>query len=476
LTAIPSAVPSPASIQALFLGLSIVGCAHTPRPTDGSTAPGAYVIGPNVRVSVTHSSAEIFETQIAANPRRAGHLIACAIARTGDTTRNVFYVSSDGGRTWTHTLTIPTSVDPSCAIDADGVAYAASVHDSMPSTDSYLNVQRSSDGGQTWKESAVRVDTRSMDRSYVTVGDAPESRRDRVYVHAYRQTPKDENGRALVPHLVLYTSADSGRTFDRAVSVKTADFAAPWFFPANGTTLGNGVFLALAVSLDNTQRNMFRGRSDSGSAPHSVNGVLQLLTMREGEETPKLSRVSDAYYDWRVPQLSMSSLAVDRSHGPFRGRVYVVWPDARFGRRTQILFTTSNDTGRTWSAPRVVSDDSAFVTADRRPNNFMPMVAVNAQGVVGISWYDRRDSPNNLTYSPRFAASLDGGTTFLPSTGVSTSPNTLGANDRHLNGGDTSGLAPDAAGVFHLLWIDNRTGIGQAWTATVAVSANVRPR
>ena len=29
-----------------------------------------------------------------------------------------------------------------------------------------------------------------------------------------------------------------------------------------------------------------------------------------------------------------------------------------------------------------------------RPNNFMPMVTVNHRGVLGLSWYDRRNSPN----------------------------------------------------------------------------------
>jgi hypothetical protein len=54
---------------------------------------------------------------------------------------------------------------------------------------------------------------------------------------------------------------------------------------------------------------------------------------------------------------------------------------------------------------------------------------------------------------------------------VSTHPNLVKADehDNHFNGGDTAGLAADAAGVFHPLWIDNRTGIHQMWTAAVTV-------
>jgi hypothetical protein len=36
-------------------------------------------------------------------------------------------------------------------------------------------------------------------------------------------------------------------------------------------------------------------------------------------------------------------------------------------------------------------------------------------------------------------------------------------------GGDTNGLAADAAGIFHPVWVDNRNGVPQVWTAPVRV-------
>jgi hypothetical protein len=39
-----------------------------------------------------------------------------------------------------------------------------------------------------------------------------------------------------------------------------------------------------------------------------------------------------------------------------------------------------------------------------------------------------------------------------------------------LTGGDTAGLAASADGTFHALWIDNRTGVQQAWTAAITVA------
>jgi hypothetical protein len=133
----------------------------------------------------------------------------------------------------------------------------------------------------------------------------------------------------------------------------------------------------------------------------------------------------------------------------------------------------SSDQGRTWSAPRAVSEDTQDHTANQHANQFMPMVAVNREGVMGISWYDRHDHADNLGYWVRFAASTDGGATWLPSTRVSSAPHTA-SEDMRKNSGDTAGLVADAGGVFHPVWIDNRTGVPQMWTARVRVTARAR--
>src|SRR5204863_7612462 len=53
---------------------------------------------------------------------------------------------------------------------------------------------------------------------------------------------------------------------------------------------------------------------------------------------------------------------------------------------------------------------------------FMTTIAVNRNGVLGVMWYDRRDSPDNLGWTPRFSVSYDGGDTFVPSVKLATSP------------------------------------------------------
>src|SRR5205823_4093868 len=150
----------------------------------------------------------------------------------------------------------------------------------------------------------------------------------------------------------------------------------------------------------------------------------------------------------------------------------------------------SADKGKTWSAPAVVNDDRSFADRERKRDHILPAVTVNKDGVVGVTWYDRRESADNLGWRVRMAVSLDGGETFSSSVAVATGANAYTkdtrwpleaaapvdstANTMSLmffvdrffeNGGHTTGLAADADGVFHPVWIDNRTGTAQIWTA-----------
>jgi hypothetical protein len=421
----------------------------------GTSAFGqGYVVRRNVQVSAALPAVRHYETYVAADRKDARHLIACAyVVRPGNRVDTVFYVSFDRGDTWENTLTIPMAVDPSCAIGLDGAAFAASVHDLADEKGTpVLSVYRSGDGGRTWLASRVSVDAPPIDRAYLTVDDTDSAFKKRVYVHAYRYS------RTPPATVLFFPGGNEGRSFEKMLVNGAATFERPWFFPGNGVVGSDGAFYALMAEMDDSKRNMSY-RTDAASAPAAANSVLSVYVSRDGGKTLALAgKIADAFYDWRVPQVSMPSLAVDRS----RDRLYAVWPDARFEHRTQILFASSMDHGRTWTAPALIERDG---TAS---NSFMPVVAVNRSGVVGVSWYDRRDNSDNLGYYVRFAASVDGGKSWLPSVRVSSVAH-VADDDMRKNGGDTAGLTADADGVFHPVWIDNRTGIPQAWTAGVRV-------
>ena len=142
--------------------------------------------------------------------------------------------------------------------------------------------------------------------------------------------------------------------------------------------------------------------------------------------TPAVT-VSDFYLDWPPTFTSeIPYLAADPGSSQFKDRLYAVWPDRRSGR-LEILLAYSTDKGKTWSSPVTVNDDQAFPGGQRSgPDDCMPVVAVNKDGVVGVSWHDRRNNPDNLGWWIRFAASLDGGVTWLSSAQISEAPSSFG--------------------------------------------------
>lgn len=166
-------------------------------------------------------------------------------------------------------------------------------------------------------------------------------------------------------------------------------------------------------------------------------------------------------------------LAADASKGPYRDRLYWVCHDRP---NEHIYLNFSADRGETWSEPVVVNAGSG-----RNPRVDDAVIAVNREGVVAVTWYDARHDPRGYRGDFRcqelfFAASLDGGRTFLPEVKVSSAencPDTSAngeAGRRWPAGGDYHGLVAAADGSFHVLWADSREGIYKLRTATVRVA------
>lgn len=423
-----------------------------------SPASASYRIGPAIQITSTQRDLRHYEAYIGASPSRNGNLIACDyVVRPGADSDDLFYVSHDSGETWKLVLTMPHNTDPSCAIDATGVLFAAGVSNGARST---LSVMRSNNEGKSWETARIPSLPYDVDRPYLTVAGTGSRGDSAILVHSYRFSNN--------PAALFFISRDGGSTFAPPVIKPPLQFAKPWYFVGNGVAASGGVYYSLLAELDKTKKNMSY-RTDPASAPHSADALLEIFRSEDaGKRISLAGTIPGVYYDWRVPQLSMPSLALDETTGPHPGRLYVAWPDARYEQRTEILFAYSDDRGRTWSPARPVGEQSMTGQPNPIPNDFMPMIAVNRDGVVGISWYDRRNHPHNLAYDVRFAASLDGGETWLTSAQVSNAPFDPGTDTRK-NGGDTAGLAADAAGIFHLAWIANPGGTPQMWTAAVEV-------
>lgn len=469
----------------VLVALAAVACCNT--LTRGALPANAQItVGPNVQVSSARATIPHLEVTMAADRANPNRMIACSMLSGGVAA----YVTFDGGTTWSApvlTTGAPRINDPTCAYGPGGVVYLAHKlkETQGPSDLDRLMVHHSRDGGKTWD--ALTRGPQTTDRPWIAVDPRPGTGAwGRFYVsynyHVHGEAVKlGHSGDAgWLNGVALQASDDGGKTFTTfAMRALMGDSAHPHRQPGMGGT---------AVLSDGTVVVLYEHAIGGGANPKTGKTFVPLSSLKvlrstdRGDTFEPVVTVSEIKTSYNEPHTRgvTATLAVDPGSTAFRDRLYVVWGDVTTGH-TEILLASSADGGKTWSLPVRVSDATNATDAQREsggPDQFMPTVAVNKDGVIGVVWYDRRDNANNRDYYARFSASLDGGATWLPSVRVSTAANEPGKKNGSVTNGDTSGLAASADGKFHALWIDNRTGTPQVWTAPITVTGkaeNTRP-
>ena len=225
-------------------------------------------------------------------------------------------------------------------------------------------------------------------------------------------------------------------------------------------------------------------------------------------------------------------VAWDRTGGAHGDNIYIVW-DQVSGGTSDIWFRRSTDGGRSWSDQMRLNDNDPPVPGAPLDDRMLPVVEVNRDGVVGVAWYDRRRDETRRCWELYFTSSSDGGETFAANAPVASAPSCpppthapvarvhnvaadpdvkdlteeeiakmdlmqrmtiqmaeqsrnaraeyfgdLGHarlevsfdNARGNQPGHYLGLAGDANGAFHPLWISRRNGIDELFTTTVEVA------
>lgn len=465
--------------------LGAVAISLRPVGTRRAQAPATITVSRNVQVSAARPASPFNEVVIAAHPRDASRLMACAMLEPGANRRvkSAAWVSTDSGHSWSAPTITTThwANDPTCAWDAQGTAFFLhKVNDGVPtpagavnSDFDYLGVERSRDDGRHW--TPLHRAPQTNDRPFMAIDETNGA----LYVaynghvHGERGTHQNEDFRNTV---ALMRSTDRGVTFAAPAQRVLIDQTA-----TTGINAGMDGIVVLpdrSVAVLYTRMTLAQAggaeRRTATGKPTVTQSTLMLVRSRDGAltlDTPRVVANVTSGYNLAHARGITGTLAVDASQGPHRGRLYASWSDFATGRG-EILITWSDDGGDTWSSPRPVNDDTGVRAAGGGPDHSMATVAVNRDGVVGVLWYDRREFPAGDGYRPRFAASRDGGATWSASVPVSTAPNAAAAQrgpDYLANGGDTAGLATAADGRFHAAWIDNRTGVQQVWTAAITV-------
>jgi hypothetical protein len=456
-------------------------------------------VGQNILVSRERPELVHDESRLVVNPKNPNQLLGCSIAN-GKTDRNIgmaAYLSNDAGATWKLVYQdSTTNGDDDCMFGLDGSLYVGGIRNDGKEKNplARFEIRQSADGGKTW--TLINRIPDVPDRATLAL-DATGGKHNGWMYLPFNGNMRGIDSRSGAPLMAIERSKDGGKTFDRRIARAVLDRPAV-FWLSNGAVLEDGTFIVVYLRRDLGERNS--GQVLKPWTPGNPNAAMWSVTTSDGGETmdaPVL--IGDMYADTRMSSgnmLSQPALAVDQGNGPFKGRVYATWTDVREGRKRVYVAYTS-DKGKTWSTPHPIDDSKPF-TNGKGPDIIVPVVAVNTDGVVAVSWYDRRENPDNVGYYTRITASLDGGDTWMPSTRVATGAHLhefdralefsahafqrgnegIGVNvsssaSFDLSSGHTQGMAADAAGVFHPFWIDNRTGTSQIWTAPVTVRGTV---
>ena len=442
------------------------------------------VIGPNVHVSAANASEPHRETVIAADPSQAQRLLAFAMYERTGKSAIAGYFSEDNGKSWKVSFDKQAEpgqllCDPSTAFGPDGACYFVCLHlksEVENGEEARAGTKKSSmlffrwtDGLTKWEPLAtVQHDNPNppKDRSMPW-----QVRADRPWLAADNTSGKFRGRLYCASWLWLDTSADQGHIFaglSQQARKEYKDYA-----PANPVILSDGR-LVLA-------RRMLSDRQ------HNLPGIGILMSEDGGQTLREGPLIGTKCYDQRLMFGSafrfMPQLAVDTSASEYRDRVYAVWDDGQLQANTplgqpeqpgpgRILFAYSTDRSKSWVGPMILSEQSD--DGNNGYSAYMPAIAVNKVGHVAVAWYDRRGLPTAPGSRPpfypsgcnvRMRVSLDGGETWQSS--IRVNEKSIKASVWDLR--DTAGLTADAAGTFHPVWIDDRTGTTQVWTAAVSV-------
>ncbi len=466
----------------LLLLLGSVAVA-TPLTAQNATMPrGVVHIGTSVNVSKALPVDPHYEVEIDANPGDASELVACSMLFANDspTSEVVTYVSSDAGKSWQLVLRTQgedgyQSWDPDCRYGPGHILYSLSEGSGAGSPSDYDRVDRSLDAGKTWQTFTRAV---HAERSFISVDQRSGPHQGWVYLYGMGED---------FGSIRVGCSTDKGETFFTQV--------VPMEAGTEDVNVGPGVMLSdgtLVIPMPVLTQPLKESQQS-----FRVQLPAQIRIVRVKFERPNwpleisTSTVAPWLADFEPNGSYYTTLAVDSSNGPFKDRIYATWEDRSSGR-SQVKLAFSSDEGKSWSHPRVIDDDVAKQVGNtiNGPDDIHGVVAVNQEGVVGVTWLDRRDYDDNLGWALRFRASLDGGETFLPSEKISNVDYEPGRGDRvplfggadsisstndlsigwfTFHGGHTMGLTVDADGGFHPLWVANPTGTPQLWTTDVTV-------
>jgi Secretion system C-terminal sorting domain len=407
-------------------------------------------------VGVDQADVQIFpsknsqhEVHISINKTNPTNLIVSANTLLSDTKvlTQGHYISNDGGITWTGSDRMPNNqegrADPSTSFDASGRGYVSTINNSF---DGYL-IQFTDDQGVTWSNS-IRGSgpNANFDKEMITTTDEMQTSAFANNFYCAWTDLDDSKQRVF-----FNRSTDRAATFGNRIILSKDN--------GQGTNVQTGPNGEVYVCWANYPEGAKPGTSIGFAS--SFDGGISFTTidafLYRGIRKPTGANAN--FGGTRINDYPV--MAVDKSCGPNRGRIYIAYPEFESTGSTKsvIRIRFSDDKGVNWSDSRSLSDP------DNRQSWF-PWIAIDdLTGLVSIVYYSFDKGESNMT-NTFLSFSLDGilwSRIKVSDVGHNTAPI---PNMGKGYAGDYIGVAA-FGGVVYTTWADDRTGIWQVFVSKV---------
>jgi hypothetical protein len=366
--------------------------------------------------------------------------------------------SFDAGKTWKDTLfdiapgTLEWHSDPGLVADKNGNYFAVVLGVDPFGNSSEIEVFKSTDRGVSWDLPTIAVPPSVQafeDKELMACDHTGSPYSGNLYIAWTRFT-------GSLSQIYFIRSIDGGNSFSEPQLIGDLS-SVQWPVPAVGP---DGEVYVAWVGF--SPRALKLDKSTNGGVTFGADRTIQTLSLTSGT-------INGGILVFAYPAMD-----VDISNSPYRGNVYIAYPDYGADGSLDMFFIRSTNGGVNWSTKMRINDDPLGDRADQ----FHPWLSVDQKGVISVIFYDRRNDPNNLLMDVYLTQSFDGGQTFTPNkrlTTVSSDPRAgvLASEYRTVSLKMPAGLIGEYIGVstrdsyLNAVWTDTREGNQNVYTTAM---------
>lgn len=437
-------------------------------------------------VNISETEFPEAELHAAVNPTDTNNIIVAAMHYNPNVSfgeSNVtfpIYYTHDFGETWQRSsfkgevdvegfLLSRGGGDPVITFDKDGTAYLSFLLIDIQitfSVDTHLHWAKSTDGGVTWELQAKPIAQSST--GGLLGGEADLALFDKEWIVADHTESIHQNNLYATYSQINLQDTTYQIFFNRKLPGNDT-FEAPIILTSD--TIVFAQFSSLDIDREGNVHVLFA----AGGAYTEILGLYYVKSEDGGLTFSTERRIADVQVPFISPNQQDSTivgidpnrvypcphLRVDKSGGPYDGKIYVTWTGN--GQATilpnglDIYLTSSPDNGITWATPKIINDNALSYS-----DQFFSNISVNDMGILAISWYDRRNDPNNVFADYYFSSSSDGGTSFSENIRLSTTATDfqkVGLKNDNLGIGEYMQIVSTSHYAIPF-WSDGRTGDG----------------